>query len=101
MKTTNKTVSRGLTRRAFIGRTLAATTFISGAPAFLRAQNLNNKLNIAFIACGGRGNASLSELTIVPGRSTGKNSKKGDDDTHEGPHPDENVAVLCDINQTA
>ena len=31
-------------------------------------QNLNNKLNIAFIACGGRANASLSELTIVPGR---------------------------------
>ena len=26
----------------------------TGAPAFLRGRNLNNKLNIAFIACGGR-----------------------------------------------
>jgi len=36
---------------------------IAGAPAILRGQNLNNKLNIAFIACGGRANASLGELT--------------------------------------
>jgi len=42
---------------------------IAVAPAFLRGQNLNNKLNIAFIACGGRANASLNELTVVPGAS--------------------------------
>ena len=34
------------------------------APAFLRGQNLNNKLNIAFIGSGGRGSVSLAELTI-------------------------------------
>ena len=38
-----------------------------GAPALLRGRNLNDKLNIAFIACGGRASASLSELTITPG----------------------------------
>jgi hypothetical protein len=71
MKTTNKTQSLQMTRREFVGRTLLTAGAIAGAPALLRGQNLNNKLNIAFIACGGRANASLSELTIVPGRSSG------------------------------
>ena len=70
-KTTNKTQSLQMTRREFVGRTLLTAGAIAGAPALLRGQNLNNKLNIAFIACGGRANASLSELTIVPGRSSG------------------------------
>ena len=70
-KTTNKTKKtrpRHITRREFVGGALAAAGVIAGAPAILRGQNLNNKLNIAFIACGGRANASLSELTITPGR---------------------------------
>ena len=62
---------------------------MTAAPAILRGQNLNNKLNIAFIACGGRANASLGELTITPGRNVAPN------------HPDENVVVLCDTNQDA
>src|SRR5437773_339397 len=70
-KTTNKTQSLQMTRREFVGRTLLTAGAIAGAPALLRGQNLNNKLNIAFIACGGRANASLSELTIVPGRRRG------------------------------
>src|SRR5690349_2589966 len=86
---------RGITRRQFVGRTLALGA-ISAAPAILRGQNLNNKLNIAFIACGGRANASLSELTIIPGRPP----KKSADDTG-APHPDENVVVICDVDQHA
>ena len=64
-----------MTRRKFVGQTLATTAVITAAPAFLRGQNLNNKLNIAFLACGGRANASLSELTIVPGRTTPQGRK--------------------------
>src|SRR6185436_3250375 len=94
--TTNKRHSPAMTRRHFVGRTLAAGV-ISAAPAFLRGQNLNNKLNIAFIACGGRANASLNELTLLPGRSTPKKTSTA----AEEPHPDENVTVLCDINQLA
>src|SRR5262245_834670 len=94
-----KTLSRTMTRRAFVGRTLAAG-IISAAPAFLRGQNLNNKLDIAFIACGGRGNASLSELTIVPGRNPSDGGRRSRT-AAEGPHPDENVTVLCDINEAA
>jgi hypothetical protein len=91
-----------LTRREFVGRTLATAGVIAGAPAFLRGQNLNSKLNIAFIGCGGRGNASLNELTLAPGRTTKGGGKKGaPPDPHAGPHPDENVTVLCDINQVA
>src|SRR5580765_1247354 len=95
MKTTNKILSRPMTRRAFVGRTLAAG-IISAAPAFLRGQNLNNKLNIAFIAAGGRANASLGELTIVPGRNPRRSESASD-----APHPDENVTVLCDVNEVA
>src|SRR5438045_1885772 len=80
----------GMTRREFVGRTLMTAGVIAGAPAILRGQNLNNKLNIAFIACGGRANASLAELTIVPGA-----------EIPPAPHTDENVTVLCDINQNA
>ena len=99
MKTTNKPVSGAMTRRQFVGRTLAAGV-ISAAPAILRGQNLNNKLNIAFIACGGRATASLGELTVVPGRDAGGGGTRARAGAG-GPHPDENVTVLCDINQLA
>ena len=56
---------RAITRREFVGG-LAAAGIVTGAPALLRGRNLNDKLNIAFIACGGRGLASLNELTIRP-----------------------------------
>ena len=106
MKTPKTSTSpQTLTRREFVGRTLATAGVIAGAPAFLRGQNLNSKLNIAFIACGGRGNTSLNELTIVPGSGTAAGGKKrGKGAVPEpaaGPHPDENVTVLCDINQVA
>src|SRR5687768_17836564 len=86
---------RRITRREFVGTTLAAAGVFAGAPALLRGRNLNNKLNIAFIACGGRANASLSELTIGPdGQAPGSGAATA-------AHPDENVVVLCDVNQNA
>src|SRR5438034_4727321 len=98
-KIKNRTYSGAMTRREFVGRALAVG-IISGAPAFLRGQNLNNKLNIAFIACGGRANASLGELTIVPSRNAG-GGKKRSGAASGGPHPDENVTVICDVNEAA
>src|SRR5712671_1766158 len=105
-RSVKKRSARGMTRREFVGRTLMTAGVIAGAPAILRGQNLNNKLNIAFIACGGRANASLSELTIVPGRSSGgagggNKSGRANASGPTAPHPDENVVVLCDVNQTA
>src|SRR4051795_13155044 len=91
--------ARGMTRREFVGRTLTSAGVIAGAPAILRGQNLNSKLNIAFIACGGRANTSLAELTLgaaMPGKAR---KAKMVDDPAAGPHPDENVAVICDINE--
>jgi predicted dehydrogenase len=89
--THTRTPRRGekISRREFVGGALAATGVMTAAPALLRGQNLNNKLNIAFIACGGRALESLGQLTITPGRNVAAG------------HPDENVAVLCDINQDA
>src|SRR3989441_1025369 len=46
-KTTNKTQSLQMTRREFVGRTLLTAGAIAGAPALLRGQNLNNKLDNA------------------------------------------------------
>ena len=38
---------RSLTRREFVGSALGAAGVVAGAPAILRGQNLNNKLNLA------------------------------------------------------
>src|SRR3712207_3200503 len=92
--------ARGMTRREFVGRTLATAGVIAGAPAILRGQNLNNKLDIAFIACGGRANVSLAELTMVSG-AAGPKGRKSSSGVPGVPHPDENATVLCDVNQNA
>src|SRR5579872_1335086 len=48
--------SSKLTRRQFVQRsTLAATLAAMYAPALLRGQNLNSKLNIACVGVGGKG----------------------------------------------
>jgi len=101
MTTAKKVYARGMTRREFVGTTaLAAAGVMAGAPAILRGRNLNEKLDIAFIACGGRARASLSELTIVPGRNSGRGGRS-DAAASAAPHPDENVVVICDVNDVA
>src|SRR5215212_2151417 len=99
MKKARKTRAREVTRREFVRTALTAAGVLTGAPAILRGQNLNNKLNIAFIATGGRANASLNELTITPGRPAG--GGRSDTGGPAAPHPDENVTVLCDVNDNA
>ncbi len=94
-KTTIWTGVRQVTRREFVGRALATGAVLSQAPALLRGQHLNNKLNIAFIGAGGRGRASLNELTLDPANPPKRTDGSGPLDKH----PDENVTVLCDINQ--
>src|SRR5438093_10964189 len=64
------------TRRQFTRTLLGAAGAFTAAPAFLRAQNLNSKLNVAIIGSGGRGGANLAEI-----------AKLG-----------ENIVVLCDVN---
>ena len=89
----------GITRREFVGGALTAAGVVAGAPALLRGRNLNDKLDIAFIACGGRGRDNLRELVLVPGQTEpqgGRGSRAAG-----VPHPDENVAVLCDVDQVA
>ena len=68
---------RGITRRQFVKQSAAAATAAIAAPAILRGQNLNNKLNIAIIGAGGRG---VTDTTGVAS---------------------ENIVVLCDVNAVA
>lgn len=59
-------------RRQFLGA--AAAGALVAAPAIVRGRNLNEKLNIAVIGCGGRGGANMRSV--------------------EG----ENIVALCDVN---
>jgi hypothetical protein len=67
-----------LTRRKFTRKICLGTAALVGAPAFLRGQNLNNKLNIAVIGAGGRGAGNLAEVAKT-----------------------ENIVALCDVFEPA
>jgi predicted dehydrogenase len=71
--------STSLPSRRQFGRAAAAASVagVFGAPAFLRARNLNDKLRIAMIACGGRGGHILGQLA------------------------GEDIVALCDVYQPA
>jgi predicted dehydrogenase len=66
----------GLDRRGFLRRTAAAALAL-GAPTFLRARDVQNKLNLAIIGTGGRGAANLKGVAS------------------------ENIVALCDVSQPA
>jgi hypothetical protein len=101
-ETINKTRQRQITRREFVGDALAVSGVITGAPAFLRSQNLNNKLNIAMIAWGGRGLDNMNGDGARRGRGTapGGDAKPAIPSAPTG-IPAENITVLCDVNQAA
>lgn len=66
-----------LNRRRFLKQSvLAGSLAAMSAPAFLRGQNLNSKINIAAIGCGGKGDSDIKNV-----------------DT-------ENIVALCDIDET-
>ncbi|HEX2341221.1 MAG TPA: Gfo/Idh/MocA family oxidoreductase, partial [Vicinamibacterales bacterium] len=92
MKKASRTSQRRMTRREFVGGAMAGAGVILGAPALLRGRNLNDKLDIAFIASGGRAIANIKELTMTPWDGGAAPA---------APHPDENVVVLCDVDQNA
>src|SRR5262245_61064115 len=69
-------ISSRTSRRQFL-RASALATASFGFPAILRAQNLNSKLNIAVVGCGGRGAGNLAEVAA---------------------HGD-NIVALCDVNE--
>lgn len=67
-------------RRGFLKSVAVTSVATFAAPAFVRGRNLNEKLNVAFIGCGGRGNANLNAI--------GGGNK-------------ENVVALCDVAEKA
>lgn len=75
MNATLASRSLRLSRRRFARSALAASVFLA-APAIVRGQNLNNKLNIAIIGAGGRGRYSIAGCAA------------------------ENIVALCDVNET-
>ena len=64
------------TRRQFTRTVTGAALGVFAAPAFLRGSNLNDKLNMAIIAAGGRGGANLGGVAS------------------------ENIVALCDVNES-
>lgn len=69
--------SSAQTRRQFLRQSAVAASAAFAAPAFVRGTNLNEKLDIAIIGCGGRGSANLDGVK------------------HE------NIVALCDVNDAA
>jgi predicted dehydrogenase len=69
--------SRGITRRQFVRDAATVAGVVAGAPALLRGQNLNSKLDIAMIGVGGRGATNLKAVAS------------------------ENIVVLCDVDADA
>src|ERR1041384_5808993 len=63
-----------LSRRQFTRTLFTGAGAVLAAPAILRGQNLNDKINIAIIGSGGRGGAHLSSVST------------------------ENIVALCDVN---
>ena len=53
--------SHWLSRRRFAKTLAASATGWLAAPALLRGQNLNSRLNVAVIGVGGRGAGNLAE----------------------------------------
>jgi predicted dehydrogenase len=66
-----------ITRRQFAVSTISAAGAAVAAPAILRGQNLNSKVGIALVGCGGRGGANGQSLSS------------------------ENIAAVCDVNGQA
>src|SRR5687768_9907686 len=65
-----------LNRRTFL-QAAAAGAGLLAAPAIVRGRNLNEKLNIAVIGCGGRGGANLNSVES------------------------ETIVALCDVNEAS
>jgi len=75
-KTARDTARERIHRRRFLQTTSAtAAAAAFGAPAILRGQNLNEKLDIAVIGCGGRGGSNLRSVES------------------------ENIVALCDVKE--
>ena len=66
-----------LSRRRFARVIAGAAAGTFAAPAVLRGRNLNEKLNIAIIGCGGRGASNLEDVSS------------------------ENIVALCDVYEPA
>ncbi|MBT5705777.1 MAG: Gfo/Idh/MocA family oxidoreductase, partial [Verrucomicrobia bacterium] len=66
--------SQRISRRRFIGTTAIGSASAIGFPSLVSARSPNSKLNIGYIATGGRGGANLSQTES------------------------ENVVALCDVN---
>src|SRR2546426_10599214 len=76
---TNRPVSLSrstrFTRRQFLRSTVAGSAVLLGAPALLRGKGLNEKLDIAIIGAGGRGEANTKSVSS------------------------ENIIALCDVDE--
>jgi predicted dehydrogenase len=72
------TITSRLSRRQFTKSLALSAAASMAAPAFLRGQNLNNKLSVAVIGVGGRGGSNLADV----GRT-------------------ENIVALCDVADKA
>ena len=51
-----------ITRRRFVESSLATGVFLASSPAVTKAKSPNEKIGVAVIGAGGRGNAHLAQF---------------------------------------
>jgi predicted dehydrogenase len=66
-----------ITRRSFL-QAAAAVPFLAGAPAYVRGRDLNSKIDVAVVGCGGRGGRNMQDVAKT-----------------------EYITALCDVNAEA
>ena len=54
---------QSISRRSFLATSVTVATTSLAAPAIVRGRNLNEKLNIAIIGCGGRGRSNMNSVS--------------------------------------
>ena len=67
---------KSISRRSWLRGSIATGLFAGSAPAVLRGKNLNERLDIAVVGCGGRGASNMRSVES------------------------ENIVALCDVNTT-
>lgn len=77
MQTNYPVIPAGQSRRQFLKASVVASASLISFPALLSAASPNGKLNIAVIACGGRGGSNLGDVSS------------------------ENIVALCDVDERA
>ena len=92
---------RRMTRREFVGGALAAAGVVTGRAGVAARPESEQQAEHRVHRLRRPRQREPQRAHHHAGRAGGGRGRGGAPDPHAGPHPDENVIVLCDVNQNA